>query len=301
MTRPTRPEHPTSAEPVDVGVRLRSVMPHLSPAERRVARLLEQDPGRVAHLTVSELAVEASTSGATVVRAAKSLGFEGYPQLRYALATEAGRADGAGRDAPRVADIADDDSVQVVLAKLAAFECDQIMATTDVVSASALQATAAKLAQARRCCLFGIGAAGLVAQDFAQKITRIGLNGMVHVEHDAGVAAASLLGPDDVAVAVSHSGETPGSVEPLRQAQASGAFTAAITGNPRSSLARNADQVLVTAGLEFGRRPAAVGSRTSQLLVVDTLFVLLTQLVPDTGSALAKTYDAIAAARGRGR
>lgn len=286
---------------VDLGTRLRAVMSHLPPAERRVALLLEHDPARIAQLTVSELAQEAATSAATVVRAAKSLGFEGYPQLRYALATQAGRAGAGGTGLPRVADIAEDDSVGVILAKLAAFECDQIMATADIVSASAVETTAAKLAQARRCFLFGIGASGLVAQDLAQKITRIGLNGVVHTEHDAGVMAASLLEADDVAVAISHSGETPGSIEPLRQAHESGAFTAAITGNPRSTLARHADQVLATAGLEFGRRPAAVGSRTSQLLIVDTLFVRLTQLVPATGTALQKTYDAIAATRTRGR
>lgn len=286
----------------NLGTRLRGALPHLSPAESRVARLVEGDPARIAQLTASALAREAGTSAATVVRAARSLGFDGYPQLRYALAAQAGRSDAGRTDPPaRVADIAEADGVAVIVAKLAAFESEQLRATADLVSAAAVDATAERLARARRCGLFGIGASGLVAHDLAQKITRIGLNAVVHTEAEAGVMAASLLQPGDVAVAISHSGETPGSIEPLRQAHEAGASTAAITGNPRSTLARHADHVLVTAGSEPGRRPAAVASRTSQLLIVDTLFVRLTQLVPGTEVALQKTYAAVAAARTRGR
>ncbi len=196
---------------IDLGTRIRGVIPHLSPAERRVAGLLEREPARVAQLTVTELAREAATSTATVVRAAKSLGFDGYPQLRYALASQAG-AHRSGTEPPRVADITDEDGVGAILTKLAAFECEQITATADIVSASALETTAQQIARSRRCCLFGIGASALVAQDLAQKISRIGLAAFVHPEFDAAVVAASLLGPQDVAVAFSHSGETPGLV-----------------------------------------------------------------------------------------
>jgi len=286
---------------VDLGAWIRGVMTHLSPAEGRVAQLVGQDPARIARLTVTELAREASTSAATVVRTAKSLGFDGYPQLRYALAAHAGAETAGATDVPRVADIADGDGVDVILAKLAAFEAEQLMATAEVVSTSALDTTAGKLAQAPRCCLFGIGASGLVAQDLAQKMTRIGLTAFVHTEHDAAVVAASLLESTDLAMAFSHSGETPGSFEPLRQAHDNGVYTAAVTGNPRSTLARHADQVLATAGHEFGRRPGAMSSRTSQLLIVDTLFVRLTHLVPATAAALDKSYRAVAATRSRGR
>lgn len=297
----TRPPHPGAPDPTDLAVLIRGAMSHLSPAERRVARLLEQDSARAAQLTATALAHEAATSAATVVRTARSLGFEGYPQLRYALAAKAGADTAGGAGGPRIADIADDDGLPVILAKLTAFECEQITATAGIVSVGGLDETAVRLSRARRCCLFGIGSSGLVAQDLAQKITRIGLPASVHTEHDAGLVAASLLEAGDVALAVSHSGETPGSYEPLRVAREGGAFTAAITGNARSALARQADVVLATAGREMGRRPAAVGSRTSQLLLVDALFVRLAQLTPGTAAALDKTHDVITASRTRSR
>ena len=284
----------------DLDAIVRGAIAHLSPAERRVAHLLEHDAGRIARLTATELAHEAATSAATVVRTAKHLGFQGYPQLRYALAAKAGAETAGGAEKPRVADITDDDAFPAILAKLAAFECGQITATARLVAIDLLEDTAVRIAQAGRVCIFGVGASGLVAQDLAQKLTRIGLVAFVHVEHDGGVVAASLLGPRDVALGISDGGETPGSHEPVRQARDRGAFTAAITGDPRSTLARHADVVLATAGREAGPRPAAVGSRISQLLIVDALFVRLTQLIPTTAGALDRTFAAVAAGRTRG-
>jgi DNA-binding MurR/RpiR family transcriptional regulator len=278
------------------------VLARLSPAEFRVADLVRRDPVRVAQLTVTELAEQASTSAATVVRAAKSLGYEGYPQLRFALATQAGRsAQRFDRDVPLVADIVDADDVATMLAKLARFESSQLSATAALASAAALETVATRIARAPRCCLFGVGASGLVAQDLGQKLSRIGLTVWVHAEQDAAVAAASLLGQGDVALAVSHAGETPGAYEPIRRARAAGAFTAAITADPRSTIARLVDEVLLTSGAEFGLRSAAVGSRTSQLLLVDTIFVRVAQLTPGAAAALQETYDAISATRGRSR
>jgi DNA-binding MurR/RpiR family transcriptional regulator len=40
-----------------------------------------------------------------------------------------------------------------------------------------------------------------------------------------------------------------------------------------------------------------VGSRTSQLLLVDALFVRVTQLAPGASRALQLTHDAVAATR----
>ena len=282
-----------SPQPSDLPARIRAVLPGLSPAEARVAQLIEADPAGVSALTVTTLAQRASTSAATVVRAARSLGFDGYPQLRLALAAHAGSLapdDGV----PLGADIVDGDSATVVLAKLAAFESEQIRATAELVDPVALDRVIALIRAARRIDVYGIGASGLVARDLTQKLTRIGLDCRAHTEHDAAMVSACLLGPLDLALAVSHSGENAGTVTPLALAREAGAATAALTGASRSALARQAEHVLLTAGREFGFRSAAMASRTGQLLVVDALFIGVAQLLPGAPAALARTYDALA-------
>lgn len=298
--RSPHPAGPATPIPLDLAARVRAVLPSLSPAEARIAQIIESDPAGVAALTVNRLAERAATSAATVVRAARSLGFEGYPQLRLALAAHGGslRADNS---VPLGADIGEGDPVGVVLAKLAAFESDQIRATAELVDPAALEKVVALIGTARRIDVYGIGASGLVAQDLTQKLSRIGLDCRAHTEHDAAMVSACLLGPRDLAIGVSHSGENPGTVKPLALAREAGAATAAITGAARSALAHQAEHVLVTAGREFGFRSAAMASRTGQLLVVDSIFIGVAQSLPGALQALQRTYDALSPRPGRAR
>src|SRR5580700_4176953 len=75
---------------------VRALMPNLAPAEQRVAAAVVSDPGGVAAKTISELAEACQTSGTTVIRFCRAMGFPGYPELRLALAAaaQAGRETG---------------------------------------------------------------------------------------------------------------------------------------------------------------------------------------------------------------
>jgi DNA-binding MurR/RpiR family transcriptional regulator len=75
----------------DTGVRIRSLLPSLAPAERRVAERVLADPGAVAASTITALAHDCGTSETTVIRFCRAVGFTGYPALRLALAAEIGR------------------------------------------------------------------------------------------------------------------------------------------------------------------------------------------------------------------
>ncbi|MBA2283009.1 MAG: MurR/RpiR family transcriptional regulator, partial [Acidimicrobiia bacterium] len=50
----------------------------LTPAERQVVEAVLAEPARVAFGTVAELAGRSGTSGPTVVRVARKLGYDGY-------------------------------------------------------------------------------------------------------------------------------------------------------------------------------------------------------------------------------
>ncbi|HEY5880692.1 MAG TPA: MurR/RpiR family transcriptional regulator, partial [Nakamurella sp.] len=189
----------TSSTPSDLVARIRAMMPGMSPAEARIGQILQADAAAASALTVNELAEQASTSTATVVRAARRLGFEGYPQLRLALAAHGGSND---RDdgVPLEADIAEGDRIGTVLAKLAAFESEQLRATAELVDPVVLDKVIALIRSARRIDVYGIGASGLVALDLTAKLSRVGLDARAHTEHDAAMVSACLLGPADLAI-----------------------------------------------------------------------------------------------------
>jgi DNA-binding MurR/RpiR family transcriptional regulator len=262
---------------------------------QRVAETVASDPAGCAALTVTGLAERTGTSEATVVRTARLLGYPGYRDLRLALAgLAAQQASGA---APAVtADISVDDPLADVVAKLAQDERQTLSDTAAALDVGQLEASVAALAAARRIDVYGVGASSLVAQDLAQKLLRIGLVAHAHADPHLAVTNAVQLRTGDVAVAVTHSGRTVDVIEPLQAAFDRGATTIAITGRPNGEVTHYADHVLMTStARESELRPAAMSSRTSQLLVVDCLFIGVAQRTYEAAApALHASYEALA-------
>src|SRR5438445_13254412 len=74
-----------------VSAQIDAHLPVLTPAERRVAAVVADDPEAVAFGTVADVARRAGTSGASVVRLAAKLGFEGFVELQAAVREEMAR------------------------------------------------------------------------------------------------------------------------------------------------------------------------------------------------------------------
>ena len=74
-----------------VSARIDAHLPRLTKAERRVAAVVADDPEAVAFGTVADVARRAGASGATVVRLAAKLGFDGFVELQAAVRQEMAR------------------------------------------------------------------------------------------------------------------------------------------------------------------------------------------------------------------
>ncbi|MFI1965798.1 MurR/RpiR family transcriptional regulator [Streptomyces pathocidini] len=281
--------------PAALAAKVRTLGPTMTRSMQRVAEAVAGDPAGCAALTVTGLAELTGTSEATVVRTARVLGYPGYRDLRLALAGLAAQQQSGA--APAVtADIAVDDPLSSVVAKLAQEEQQCLADTAAGLDTTQLEAAVSALVTARRIDVYGIGASNLVAQDLAQKLLRIGLIAHAHADPHMAVTNAVQLRGGDVAIAITHSGRTSDVIEALRVAFDHGATTVAITGRPDADVAQYADHLLTTStARESELRPAAMSSRTSQLLVVDCLFIGVAQRTYDAAApALSASYEALA-------
>lgn len=283
------------ASPAATLARIRAALPSLPPSERRVADAVLADPAQAAELSISALAERADTSVATVMRFCRTVGVANYPQLRLTLAAAAAReyALGGQRPAPGT-DISATDTLGEIVGKIIYNEMRALEDSGSGLDLDVLDRAVDAVARARRIDIFGVGAGAFVGQDLHQKLHRIGHMAFVWTDRHAALTAAALLGPGDVAVAISHSGETEDTVEPLQAAAERGATTVALTNVPRSTLAESADLVLTTCARETPFRYGATVSRIAQLALVDCLFVGVAQRSYDaTTAALEKTYGAV--------
>ena len=283
-------------------VRIRSLVPTLAPAERRVALRVCDDPGAVAASTISDLAVACETSVTTVTRFSRAVGFTGYPALRLALATELGRAEG-GRGARTVgSDIGPGDLLEEVVEKVAFADARAVEETAEQLDVTELRRVVEAIAGAQRIDIYGVGASAFVALDLQQKLHRIGRVAFAWADPHVAMTSAALLGPGDVAIGLSHSGITQDTVDALERARANGVTTVAITNFPRSPIAAASDHVLTTAARETTFRSGATASRLAQLTVVDCVFVGVAQQTFESSQrALEATHEAVETWRRRRR
>jgi DNA-binding MurR/RpiR family transcriptional regulator len=286
---------PAPERGVDALVRIRGIVPSLQPAAQRVASVVLSDPAAASQLSIGALAQSAQTSVATVMRFCRAAGFGNYPQLRLALAGAAARADALDEHRrPGGGDIDVDDTLRQLVDKIAYNEARALEDTAAHLDLDSLAEAVAALGRARRIDIFGVGASGFVALDLHQKLHRIGKLAFAWTDPHSALTAAALLRDTDAAVAISHSGTTTDTVEPLRLARERGARTIALTNFAGSALAGAAELVLTTSVREPPFRSGATSSRIAQLAVVDFLFVGVAQQSYDEASeALSNTYQAI--------
>lgn len=289
-------------------VHINALLPSLSPAEQRVARLVVADPADAAGHTITDLATAAETSEATVIRFCRSIGITGYPQLRIRLAAEAAEAASRGRpEDDRVAggEIPPDADLARIVATIAFNEARALEETAAQLDVAACDRVVEAVDGAGRIEVYGAGPSGSAALDLQQKLHRIGRSVAYWPDPQAALASTSLLGPGDVAIGISHSGTSAGVLDVLAQARLRGAVTVAVTNFPRSPIAEAADLVLTTAARETTYRSGALAGRLAQLMVVDCIFVgVAVRNRKRAGQALAAADEATARLRapsGRGR
>ncbi|MQA84950.1 MAG: SIS domain-containing protein [Streptosporangiales bacterium] len=288
-------EAETSTAPLSTAVRVRSLLPSLPPAERRVGQRLVEDPAGVAVSTITELAQVCGTSETTVIRFCRAIGFSGYPELRLTLATEAGRAEGVSRGGREVgADIGQGDTLSQVVEKIAFADARAVEETAAQLDIGALEQVVEAIVGARRIDIYGVAASAFVAYDLQQKLHRIGRTSYAWSDAHIMLTSAAVLGPGDVALGISHTGGTVDTIDALAVARRRGATAIALTNFPRSPITKAADMVLTTAARETTFRSGATASRLAQLTVIDCVFVGVAQRTYDqTRAALAATYEAV--------
>jgi DNA-binding MurR/RpiR family transcriptional regulator len=258
-------------DPVNVPgsfVRLQGAYGSLRAAEQRVADFVLAHPDELIYLTVTELAERTNTSESTVVRLCQKVGYKGYQEFKIVLArdlvepaTEIYAAIEAG------------DDLRTVKTKVFQANAQALRDTIEVLDDEELQRAVDALAGARRVEIYGVGGSSPLAQDAYHKFLKLGLSVVALSDGDLMAMSSSLLGSDDVALGISHTGASRDVTDALARACSHGARTICLTHRSGSPITKVADVTLVTAAQQTAFRSDASSSRIAQLTIIDTLYV----------------------------
>jgi DNA-binding MurR/RpiR family transcriptional regulator len=247
-------------------VRLRGIFNSLKKAERKAAEYLMASPDSIQKMGVVEFASHAHCSQATVVRLAKRLGYEGFPDMRMDFAS-------ADASVP-YRDIAMQDDPETVLQKVFTNAIQALNDTLAAIDTSQYNRAVESMLAARSMAFLGLGNAAVVAREAYHKFLRVGVS--CHTAEDIDLQLIILsahLQKKDVLIAISHSGESKPIIATSRVAKKKGVSVIAITNFPRSTLAKLADIVLLTAVFQEHLNGEVASQRLAQLAVLESLFV----------------------------
>lgn len=251
--------------------------------DRTMARLSQwilENQTRVAGLSISATAQQAQVSETTVFRFCKLLGLTGYKDLRYALAEGRGLAFGAQLATPQP-DHDGEHPLTAVMRRVVEVNSEALLKTMSLVSLDALQDAVDAMLAAEHIHLIGFGSSAPVAFDFYQRLLMLGLTVSVHSDPHVLAAVTANTRPGALFFGISCSGRTRDLVEAFESAAALGCRCVAITSDRDSAVAGAAEIVLVSA---VRRSPVAhetLGTRSSQLAIVEMICVALALQHPD--------------------
>lgn len=255
-----------------VVLKLNQMLEDLPVSERKVARYVSQNLDNMVGLSVEELAGRSGSSQAAVVRFCKKLGYKGYRDFSIQLVSELAVAQRVNAHRSPISDISAGEKAGNVIRKVCHHNIQAIEDTFSLVEPEQVELAADKLFHAQRVDLYAIATSNLVAQDAQQKLMRINKRVTAYADPHLQLSSASTLGPSDVAIALSWSGETREVLEAADLARRNGAFIIAITRFGKVSLEALADVHFGLSAPEMAIRSGAMSSRIAQMTMIDILF-----------------------------
>jgi RpiR family transcriptional regulator, repressor of rpiB and als operon len=259
-------------DPKAVGAQIRTRLPTLTPLEGKVAADILARRDIIESTPLREVALGSGVSDAMVVKVAKKLGFAGFREFRQGL------VDYYGSDTAALhSEILADDTAGEIVQKVFRTAMQALEETFAILDLDAFERAADFLHRARQRDFYGLGGSAQIARDVAHKFLRIGIRASVFDDAHMMMMSAALLGPDDVAVAFSHSGNTSAVIDAMELARRNGVRTIAVTNYPDSPVARIVDVVLCSTAQNSPLLGENATARIAQLNLLDALFVATAQ------------------------
>jgi glucokinase len=239
----------------------------LSPAEQRVAQLVIEHPRKVLSEPIAEIAKLADVSQPTVIRFCRSLGFAGLADFKLKFAGSL-----TGTIPVRHSQVRMTDSTHDLSAKVIDNTVSAILRFRDQLDVNSIDRAIDILRRAKRVEFYAMGNSRVVALDGQHKFFRFRIPTSSYGDSHLFALAAELLGPGDVVIAISTTGQLPELLDAVDVARAAGADVIAITSS-KSALARKASVCLAVDHSEDSTTFLSMISRILQLLLIDIMAV----------------------------
>ncbi len=248
-------------------IRISEAKPSLTETENDIADFVLENPNIVVNASSQKLAKLTGTSPAAIIRFAKKVGYDGYPQMKIELVKD------MMHDSYEMDQVLESENdMTSLLKKIYNSNLMTIKKTYGLLNTVVLESVASKIRNCHTLYLFGIGSSGIVCEDFQQKLLRIGRTSVFHADTHLQLTSVPNMQQDDLAFFISYSGKTKEMVTAAKWVKKMGISSVAITQSAYNDLGKLVDQVITIPIEEKELRIGATSSRMSSLMITDILY-----------------------------
>lgn len=250
-------------------LKIKQHMPSYTSGEKRIAEYIIKNKELVISQSSQLVGELTGTSPSSVVRFSKILGYKGFTDLKLQLAKDS--------QLPEIDSynemIHSKDSLESLVQKVSHTNTNTFLKTYKLLDYATIEASIKDLSDAHTIFLVGLGGSSIVAQDLYHKLIRINSKCIYNQDFHLLLTSLTYIKKEDCSVAFSYSGETHEAVLAQKYAHERGARTITITSNPRSTIARYSDHIILIPHEEKELRLGAISSRFSLLAISDLLYL----------------------------
>lgn len=236
-----------------------------SRSHKRIAKWLLDNPGSALELSLDELAAATGSSRSTVMRFCKTLGLDGFRDLKRLLVRPL---------AQNTCGFAEDEVVEY------AFQL-----TNEAVRETLLNFDYAEFNKAIQLCAhapyllwFGSTESGSLAQCGSHKCALLGMKSRLFMDHGSFLAQSTLVSPADVFIAVSWGGNGDHLRRPVLKAKELGLPIVGITAERFSWLTEVATAYLIAGNKYVSHQDRLITIRAGQEALINTLVLKTAQM-----------------------
>ena len=237
----------------------------LRKSEAKVANYVLANANEVIKMRIVDLASKSEVSEPTVIRFCKAIGFDGFQSFKLQLAQQLGLGSVFTQFA-----VEDNDTVADLINKVFDTTVGSLITAREEINSEVLEQAINTISNARRVEFYGFGASGSVAADAQHKFFRLQLSSAAYTDPHIQRMSAISLGPEDVVVAISQSGETQALLQSVALAREAGANVIGLAPH-NTSLSRVCNLAIYVNMEEDLKSFTPVSSRIAHLVVIDVL------------------------------
>ncbi len=251
-------------------LRIESLMPNMQRAEQKIAAFILAHADEAKYMSVNEVSLLSQVSEASVIRFVKKLGFKGFSHFKLSLATL------QAQDRREPKNEQPGDSAGALSRYIRDSLINSIQDTYSMLGRKSLESAANAIIGAKRIFCAAIGPCGVTCNLLSFYLSEVGFSVMYSPDPVMQIQNVTFSTPEDVVIAVSHSGTTTDTLKILEIARSNGTQIISITHYLQSPIIELTDILLCSYARKDPQGLFNNGtSQVAQVYVIESLYACI--------------------------